>query len=275
MIKDTIYKVKSRRAAVKSKTVSKDSCQVSNKEAQSDGQASTSKKPTYEVFRCHSCKLFFLTKENVLAHFNKRHGPSTKPVPTYRYVTRQKPQQAKYKCQECLTWFIDSKALDKHSRKHHKESSLANKGKLKKSECLISLPDAKSLEEGEKTLDDQGNQIYQCNLCDANFSSQWSWKFHLSFHSDSSNQKFVCKVCEKSFDCKKSYDEHAQMCAQEMFECDCCSKRFASKQHLKQHVQSHMDSKESSEQLKASFLERLSLVRQALSNAWFPFWAKD
>lgn len=224
----------------------KDSGLVGNRGEESDSKTelSASKKPLYEVFRCHCCKLFFLTKENVLAHFNKRHGPSDKPIPTYRYVSRQKPIQAKHKCHACLTWFLDAKSLERHNKKHHKEKS--NKSDNVKGS--ISSPDAKSLKEREKTQqhDDQGDQIYRCSICNVDFSSKWSWKFHLSFHNDCAGQKMF-------------------------FECDHCNKRFARKRHMRQHIQSHMDSEESnmsSEQLKVSFLERLRLVRQALAKTW-------
>ena len=134
-----------------------------------------------------------------------------------------------------------------------------------------------------------GEDIFACDICDREFTSEYYLNRHIVIHDES--KQFNCELCGKNFVYVKQFEKHKsdsnchRSCTQcgktyaksdalrnhmrihtgDLFTCDICDKGFTSKTHLKQHIEIHGDNKQfSCELCGKEFLDKQQLKKHKM-----------
>lgn len=101
---------------------------------------------------------------------------------------------------------------------------------------------AKRPAEKKKKSKEQETGPFFCGICQAEFSSSASLRFH-SYHHNPKTKRFSCIGCEKAFERDKEKEEHELQCnlnyTNNKFNCIFCDLPFGTPQSLRNHENKH------------------------------------
>lgn len=162
-----------------------------------------------EKFCCNFCKKEFKRSAAAMSHYEKLHHTtaSTSSNLSERGFSKVRSIKRAYKCQlsEC-----ELKFENKEDRKMH---------------IIYAHPNAK---------------IYQCKVCNMDFTTKGSLTSHSMKHK---NLSLVCEVCQKIFTRTDSYKEHLLIHSDVRQKCSFCDKVFVQRSNLVRHERIHLQDK--------------------------------
>ncbi|KAJ2942257.1 hypothetical protein O0L34_g15804 [Tuta absoluta] len=221
-------------------------------------------------FKCDSCVLGFLRKENYDLHLKKKHeesvGPYTCPVCQSRFTSQKQVSRHSskhyvcYRCKLCKYETLEMWSVLGHCRSKHMED------RVESIHCSYCVFVAKSPEElsahttSEHALycDDCGERFkarhtlrshvrrihrvkreFTCSLCSKAFKCRSRLESHTANHNAALAQKLAyCALCDVQYKNIYVYRNHLKTSAnhaEQSYKCVECSKSFASKVYWKKH----------------------------------------
>ncbi|KAF7991993.1 hypothetical protein HCN44_010813 [Aphidius gifuensis] len=127
-------------------------------------------------------------------------------------------------CDICNKVFEKPENLHRHLRKHT--------GEFICSSCLVVFSKKENLKSHE-CFSKNINNLYECPICQKNFTVKKNFKRHMIIHT----QTNYCKFCKQIFTSKRHLDEHK--CENAKFVCDKCNKKLISNTSLNRHMKLH------------------------------------
>uniref|UniRef100_A0A1I8NLS9 C2H2-type domain-containing protein n=1 Tax=Stomoxys calcitrans TaxID=35570 RepID=A0A1I8NLS9_STOCA len=180
-----------------------------------------------KTLTCIDCHQKFPTRELLKEHREKEHSLS--------------------QCIICGDKFVTAQELGRHSRKCKPQTNE-----------VIKAASADSGGDNNQIItqiDDQGQLIRKCDLCDYSSNFQSEIIYHRIFHVISpmgSKELIKCPLCEKNFR-KQSLRCHLRQHTNEkIFACDICDAKYSRPQNLKEHKDRAHSSKPKPEKTLAS-----------------------
>jgi len=144
-------------------------------------------------------------------------------------------------CVKCGKYFSSRSVLNRHSK--NCSASKKEGESLKCSECVRTFSSASKLKQHSKQH--EGEQDFDCELCDKKFSTRHSLTKHRSLHGQ---KKFACHLCSKPFSRKDYLLKHLQVHGKGggfEYLCNLCHRAFHTTAELEKHSSScGLDGKE-------------------------------
>ncbi|XP_033745884.1 zinc finger protein 880-like [Pecten maximus] len=184
-----------------------------------------------ENFSCDTCDKTFDTRYKWKRHVRRSHSERSD----------EKPNEPKFfNCLMCSKVFRTNENLESHIKRVHDKPSTFNCDICEKT---FLRRDA-MLNHRESHL----GQIFQCSLCDRNYSTSMTLKSHMrKKHGKTEGQKptgrtvsdIICQFCHRAFCNKVSLKEHIRTRHSDniqLFTCTMCQMKFTRRNSLQRHM---------------------------------------
>ncbi|KAJ0169301.1 hypothetical protein K1T71_015185 [Dendrolimus kikuchii] len=221
-------------------------------------------------YKCDSCVLGFLTKENYDLHLAKKHDKKIGPFvcsvcnirfPYLRSMNNHKSKHyAVYRCKLCKYKTVELHSAMNHCKVKHKRDSA---GSLHCTQCLSICKTPQDLDEhmrrehafccnecgtkfkGKHTLRSHKARVhaikreYSCELCRKTFKRQSRLESHMAGHEAAVARRLAyCSICDiqyKNIYVYRSHLGNSVHHAETLYPCSECDKKFASKVYRTNH----------------------------------------
>lgn len=184
---------------------------------------------------CTDCNLNFKTEQDVLSHQQKEHaieeqGEGFKSNIQKRYPNKQ------FSCSLCRNLYSRSSDLQKHICKKHGGDKVIRR-------CVDYVDDMDVEIINQAKQDIGGTVVYRCNYCDKNMRTRRGFVRHIRIHTG--ERPFTCHMCGKQYRSNADLTRHLR-CVHDgvkNYQCDICSRCFASKGTRNDHRRTHTGEK--------------------------------
>lgn len=209
------------------------------------------KSTSSKIFKCTACDARFQGRKALVQHKISMHKfkppekiyfchcgenfPSFAKLFYHKETHDTKPKNCKY----CTQKFIHIISLNRHIRTAHNDKTIENSEKCQICNKSLSKHSIRS-----HMKIHTGNNIYNCFICNKNFSTKWNLKQHKYVHQNRSTKPHKCQLCPSAFirlqDYKYHMNSHKKVYS---FVCNQCGRRFIRKYNYLRHVKEHEQEK--------------------------------
>ncbi|KAJ2942256.1 hypothetical protein O0L34_g15804 [Tuta absoluta] len=193
-------------------------------------------------FKCDSCVLGFLRKENYDLHLKKKHeesvGPYTCPVCQSRFTSQKQVSRHSskhyvcYRCKLCKYETLEMWSVLGHCRSKHMED------RVESIHCSYCVFVAKSPE--ELSAHTTSEHALYCDDCGERFKARHTLRSHVR-RIHRVKREFTCSLCSKAFKCRSRLESHTAnhnaALAQKLAYCALCDVQYKNiyvyRNHLK------------------------------------------
>ena len=159
------------------------------------------------TYECDDCDATFKYRSGRRTHRISIHGDNRSLKREKRFVrlpkvkTESRNPEGRYQCSECAASFKHRTGRGNHRISVHGENS------LKCNKCDSKF-NHRSLLTAHKQAEHHRGKLYECEECDAVYSTVTGLKQHLK--SKHSNEQFSCDHCDDTFSRRSSVERHKQ-----------------------------------------------------------------